>query len=86
MANNLDRNKAKKVSLSGYLALLLIAISGLALQGSVFALVGLACWCLTILGFFYHYFKRSNTSCLRIKSFRTERYLQEEESKSNVPI
>jgi hypothetical protein len=85
MANNLNRNEAKqKTYLSGYFALLLIAISGLVLQGGGFALVGLSCWGFTLLGFLYCFFRRSNASCIRIKSFHAERYPNEEESKSYV--
>jgi hypothetical protein len=86
MANNLKRNRAKqKMYLSVYSALLLLAISVLTLQGGIFAIVGLACWGLTLFGCSYCYLRRINSSYLRINSVHTERSNVEEEGKGCLP-
>jgi hypothetical protein len=85
MANNLNRNRAKqKMYLSGYSALLLLAISVLALQCGFFGLVGLTCWGLTVFGCSYYYLRRFKANSLKINSFHEELTNAEEEGKDHV--
>ena len=86
MAINLSFNRAKqKVYVSGYSALLLIAISVLALQGGFFALVGLSCWVFTVLGCSYCYLKRIKVNCLKNYSVHGKQSTMEEEGKDHSP-
>jgi hypothetical protein len=73
MAYDLQHNRAKqKAYLSGFIAVLLLSILGLVLQGGAFALVGLACCGCSILVCFYVYFIRINVKCLQNSSFGAE--------------
>jgi hypothetical protein len=84
MANNLKHNRAKqKIYLSGYSALLLLAISALALQGGFFTLVGLACWGITVFSCSY-YLRRIKANSLKINPFHAEPANVEEEGRSYV--
>ena len=86
MVNNLNQNRAKqKIYLSGYSALLLLAISVLALQGGIFAFVGLACWGITAFGCSYYYLGRIKANSLKINSDLPERSNMEVESKDYLP-
>jgi hypothetical protein len=73
MINNLSCNRAKqKMYLSGYFALLLLAISVLALQGGIFAFFGLLCWGITAFGCSYFYLRIIRKNILKINSFHAE--------------
>jgi hypothetical protein len=72
----------QKMFLSGYLAMVLFALSGLILRGGVFVLVGLACWSFALLGCILYHNKSGIAEYLKIDLTNSERYIGEEKARA----
>ena len=76
MANRLYHSGARgKLYITGYLAMLLLAFSGLALEGGVFVFVGLTCWGCAILSCL-HYYDKNIRKLVKNESLNTEDYVE----------